>query len=187
MPFGPMQLLVVSYEGTELSPEVAAELKRLREHDIVRLVDVLVVMKDDDGTVTALETSDLSAEESTELGAIAGALIGLGAAGADGAEAGALAGAEAAAEGGGAILQEEVWYIADEIPAGSRAAVAILEHRWAIGLRDALLNAGAHGLVDAWIHPGDLIAIGQELGREELTVAGATADAGNGTRDAGTA
>src|SRR3954454_3850376 len=168
MPFGAMQMLVVSYEGTELSPEVAAELQRLREHAIVRLVDLLVVSKADDGTVTALETSDLTADESTELGAIAGALIGLGAAGQGGAEIGALAGAEAAADGG-SLLEGEVWYVADAIPPGSRAAVAILEHRWAIGLRDALLGAGAHGLVDAWIHPRDLVGLGIDLAREAET------------------
>src|SRR5689334_22101988 len=175
MPFGPMQMLVVTSEGTEISPEVAAELKRLREHDIVRLVDLLVVSKADDGTITAVETSDLSADESTELGAIAGALIGLGAAGADGAEVGAIAGAEAAAEREGGMLQDEVWYVADAIPPGSRAAVAILEHRWAIGLRDALLAAGAHGLVDAWIHPSDLVGLGVEMAAE------AEAEAGTGS------
>ena len=165
MSFGPMQMLVVSYEGTELSPEVAAELKRLREHDIVRLVDLLVVMKDEDGNVTAIEKSDLTKDESTELGALAGALIGLGAAGEDGMELGALAGAEAA-ESGGSLLEGEAWYVADAIPPGSRAAVAIIEHRWAIPLRDALLQAGAVGLVDAWIHPTDLIAAGRQIGLE---------------------
>src|SRR3954451_15378455 len=165
MAFGPMQMLVVSYEGTELSPEVAAELKRLREHDIVRLVDLLVVMKDENGDVTAIETSDLTKDESTQLGALAGALIGIGAAGEDGAELGALAGAEAA-EAGGSLLEGEAWYVADQIPPGSRAAVAIIEHRWAIPLREALLQAGAVGLVDAWIHPTDLIAAGRQIGQE---------------------
>src|SRR3954463_16650180 len=172
MPFGPMQMLVVSYEGTELSPEVAAGLKRLREHDIVRLIDVLVVSKADDGTITAVEGTDLTPDESTELGAIAGALIGLGAAGAEGAEIGALAGAEAGADAGGPLLQDEVWYVADAIPPGSRAAVAILEHRWAIGLRDALLAAGAQGLVDAWIHPSDLVGLGVDMARETGSEAG---------------
>ena len=168
MPFGPMQMLVLTYDGSEPSPEVAAELKRLREQDIVRLVDLLLVSKAEDGTISAIETSDLSSDEHTELGAIAGALIGLGAAGMEGAEAGALAGAEAAAEGE-SVLQDEVWYVADAIPPGSRAAVAILEHRWAIGLREALLRAGAQGLVDAWIHPSDLIGLGEEMGREAST------------------
>jgi len=60
---------------------------------------------------------------------------------------------------------------------GSRAAVAILEHRWAIGLRDALLAAGAHGLVDAWIHPSDLVGLGAEMALE----AEAESEAGTGS------
>src|SRR5690349_9980582 len=99
MSFGPMQLLVVGFGNAEMTGEVAAELKRLREHDIVRLVDMIVVTRTDDGDVASVEVSDLTKEESEELGAIAGALIGLGAAGEEGAEAGALAGAEAVDEG----------------------------------------------------------------------------------------
>jgi uncharacterized membrane protein len=159
MSFGPMQLLVVGFGDTEATGEIAAELKRLREHDIVRLVDMIVVSRDEDGTVGAIEVSDLSLDESEELGAIAGALIGLGAAGEEGAEAGALAGAEAADEGVSA-LGGEVWYVADAIPPGTTAAVAILEHRWAIPLREAVVRQGGITLADAWLHPTDLVALG---------------------------
>src|SRR4051795_12222573 len=141
MTFGPMQLLVVGFGNEEATGEIAAELKRLREHDVVRLVDMIVVSRGDDGDVGAIEVSDLSHDESEELGAIAGALIGLGAAGEEGAEAGALAGAEAADEGVSA-LGGEVWYVADAIPPGTTAAVAILEHRWAIPLREAIAGRG---------------------------------------------
>jgi uncharacterized membrane protein len=162
MSFGPMQVLVVGFESTEMSGEIAAELRRLREHDIVRLVDVLVVAKAQDGTVTAIETSDLSADESVQLGAFVGALIGIGADAEEGAVAGAAIGAEAAREGA-TPLEDEVWYIADAIPPGTRAAVAILEHRWAIPLRDAIERAGGFGLAESWLHPSDLIALGAHL------------------------
>lgn len=36
----------------------------------------------------------------------------------------------------------------------------MIEHRWAIGLRDLILDAGGFHLADAWIHPLDLVAIG---------------------------
>jgi uncharacterized membrane protein len=156
-----MQLLIVGFGNTEATGEIAAELRRLREHDIVRLVDLLVVAKDEAGEVTAVEVSDLSMAESEELGALAGALIGLGAAGEEGAEAGALAGA-AAAESGETPLGDEVWYVADAIPEGTTAAIAILEHRWAIPLRDAIQGRGGITLADAWIHPADLAELGAE-------------------------
>ena len=94
-----------------------------------------------------------------EFGAIAGALIGFGAEGEEGIEAGAIAGAEAL-EDGHAISEEEVWYVEDTIPNGSAAAVVLIEHRWAIPLRDAIVDAGGIALADEWLHPADLVAVG---------------------------
>jgi hypothetical protein len=150
MTFGPMQVLVVGFDGTEFTGTIAAELRRLREHDIVRLVDLIVVRKDADGNVTALETSDLTDAESAQLGALAGALVGLDAADEDD-----------GAGSGATMLQDEVWFVADAIPLGMSAAVAVLEHRWAIPLRDAIEQAGGQALADAWLHPSDLAELNQ--------------------------
>ena len=84
---------------------------------------------------------------------------------ATGAEAGALAGAEAAEEG--LLGEEAVWSIADVIPMGTTAAVALLEHRWAIPLRDAIRRAGGVPLADTWVHPEDLVAAGAALGSSD--------------------
>ena len=119
---------------------------------------MVVVAKDADGEIVGVEMSDLSGEETAELGAIAGALIGLGAEGDEGVELGAEAGAEAVEDG--FLGDETMWSIADVIPPGTTAAVALLEHRWAIPLRDAIRRAGGVPLADSWIHPEDLIAIG---------------------------
>ena len=159
MEFGPVQMLVLEFDRERLRGEILPELERLREKDIIRLVDLVVVEKSESGEVTALETSDLTADEATEYGAVVGALVGFGAAGEAGAVIGAAAGAEAAQEsmlGDGA----EVWYVADAIPAGSIAAIALIEHRWAIPLRDAVGRAGGVALADEWIHPEDLVGLG---------------------------
>ncbi len=160
MAIGPVQLLVVGFEAEqEFTGEVLAELQRLREHDIVRLIDLMVVRKDADGEVDSVQISDLSEEEATEFGAVVGALIGFGAGGEEGAEAGALAGAEAL-EDRHALGEKDVWYLADSIPDNSIAAVALLEHRWAIPFRDKILEAGGTVFADEWVHPGDLVAVG---------------------------
>jgi uncharacterized membrane protein len=158
--FGPVPILVIGFQDGKFSGEILAELRRLREHDIVRLVDLLFVTKDAGGEVATLETSDLSQGELQDLGALAGALVGFGAAGEEGLEAGALAGAETMASGT-AFDQQEVWQVADAIPSGSSAAIALLEHRWAIPLRDAIGRAGGLTVADEWVHPADLIAAGQ--------------------------
>ena len=156
---GPVQLMVVGFHEGNFSGEIIEELRRLREHDIVRLVDLLFVTKDADGNVAAIEHSDLSQEEAMAFGAIAGALVGLGADGEEGAEAGAVAGAIAAEDG--AIFDEaEAWYLADAIPPGDSAAIALIEHRWAIPLRESIQRAGGVALADEWVHPEDLVAAG---------------------------
>jgi uncharacterized membrane protein len=159
MAFGPIQILVVGFEDPEFKGEIRAELERLRENDVVRLVDLLVVRKDEDGNVERMQHSDLSQEELEDFGAIVGALIGVGADGEEGAEAGAILGA-AAMEDGHVFESKDTWYVDDAIPPGSAAAIALLEHHWAIGLRDAIQNAGGFHLADAWVHPADLVAIG---------------------------
>jgi hypothetical protein len=63
-------------------------------------------------------------------------------------------------EDGHIIDETEVWYLADAIPAGSSAAVALIEHRWAIPLREKIVNAGGITLADEWLHPADLMAVG---------------------------
>jgi hypothetical protein len=75
-----------------------------------------------------------------------------------GADAGADLGAGLAA--GGGLLDEAAWSVADVVPPGSMAAVALVEHRWAIPLRDAVRRAGGVALADAWIHPEDLVLYG---------------------------
>jgi hypothetical protein len=67
-----------------------------------------------------------------------------------------------AMEGGHVFGSTDTWYVDDAIPPGTAAAVALLDHRWAIGQRDAIREAGGFHLADAWVHPPDLIAIGVE-------------------------
>jgi uncharacterized membrane protein len=165
MAFGPVQILVIGFDEPQFKGQIRDELDRLRDHDVVRLIDLIVVRKDDDGNIERLHHSDLSHEEAVEFGAIAGALIGFGADGEEGMEAGAALGASEM-EDGYLLDESNSWYIDDAIPPGTAAAVAILEHRWAIGLRDAIRNAGGFHLADAWIHPADLVAIGM-LAKEE--------------------
>jgi hypothetical protein len=141
MALGPVQLLVVGFDRPDFRGDALAELERLRASDVVRVIDLLVVHKGSDGAVQRLAHSDLTAGEGA--GAVVGALIGLGEANDDPAPAG-----------------EELWSLEDLIPNGSAAAIALVEHRWASGVRGAIQAAGGMPLADAWIHPADLAAAG---------------------------
>jgi len=159
MAVGPVQMLVLGFAEPNFTGKIAAELDKLREHDFVKIVDALVVQKDDEGNITALQVTDLSEDEAIEMGAIAGALVGFGYGTEEAVDAGAELGAEAMADGH-LIPEEDAWYVADAIPNGSTAAIILLEHLWAISLRDAIVDAGGIALADEWIHAKDLIAVG---------------------------
>ncbi len=164
MALGPVQILVVGFDRPEFNGDVLEELRRLRDSDIVRLIDLLVVRKDEHGNLEKFKHTDLTPEELRELGATIGALIGLGFGDEqETMEVGARFGAEAIAN---EPEMSESWYVDDAIPPGTAAAIALIEHRWAIPFRDAIHVAGGFHLADAWIHPADLVAIGM-LAAEE--------------------
>jgi uncharacterized membrane protein len=146
MALGPVQLLVVGFDRPDFGGEVLAELERLREGDVVRVIDLLVVHKGADGVVQRLHHSDLTAGEAEGAGAVVGALIGLGAA--------------HEAEAGHLPAEDEFWSLDEAIPDDSAAAIALVEHRWAIGTREAIRAAGGVAVAEAWVHPADLVAAG---------------------------
>jgi uncharacterized membrane protein len=162
MAIGPVQLIVIGFEHPEFHGEIIAELERLRASDTVRVIDALAVHKDAAGEIEVQHLSNLSKDEAIEVGSKVAALIGLGIAGEEGMAAGAEAGAEAVVEGNGVNVfsDDEAWDILEEIPNDSAAALLLLEHHWAVPLRDAIARAGGFRISDGFISPLDLVEIG---------------------------
>jgi uncharacterized membrane protein len=160
MAVGPVQLIVLGFSHPKFHGEIIAELERLRASDTVRVIDALAVYKDAAGEIEVEHLSNLSTDEAIELGSKIGALIGLGVEGEEGMAAGAAAGAEAAADGVQVFTDEDAWDVLEDIPNDSAAALILLEHQWAVPLRDAIARAGGFRLSDGFISPLDLIAIG---------------------------
>jgi len=160
MAIGPVQLIVLGFDHPQFHGEIIAELERLRESDTVRVIDSLAVYKDADGEVEVEHLSNLTEDEARELGSKVGALIGLGIEGDEGFEAGAAAGAEAAEDGVQVFSEQEAWDVLEDIPNDSAAALLLIEHHWAVPLRDAIARAGGFRLGDGFISPLDLVEIG---------------------------
>jgi len=160
MAIGPVQLIVLGFNHPDFHGEVIAELERLHENGMVRVIDSLAVYKDADGDLEVEHLSNLTQDEAIELGSKIGALIGLGIDGEEGMEAGAEAGAEQAAEEGINVFGGEEWDVLEDIPNDSAAALILLEHHWAVPLRDAIARAGGFRISDGFISPLDLVAIG---------------------------
>ena len=159
MAIGPVQLVVLGFKHPEFHGEIIAELERLRESDTVRVIDALAVHKDADGAIEVAHLSNLSKDEAIELGSKVGALIGLGIDGEEGFAAGAAAGAAAGEDGVEVFSEEDAWDVVEEIPNDSAAALVLIEHHWAIPLRDAVMRANGFRIADGFISPLDLVAI----------------------------
>jgi uncharacterized membrane protein len=177
MAIGPVQLLVLGFKQPDFQGEIRQELDRLRDNDLVRVIDALAVRKDADGNVEVLHESQLSDDEQAAFGALVGGLIGLGAAGEEGFEIGAERGAEAVAERGGVFSEEAAWDVLEEIPPDTAGLLILLEHRWAIPLRDAIARAGGFRLASEFISPLDLVAVGLVEAEEAEALASAERDA----------
>ena len=162
MAIGPVQLIVLGFNHPNFHGEIIEELERLHDSGTVRVIDALAVYKDANGELEAEHLSNLSEQEAIEVGSKIGALIGLGIDGEEGMEAGAQAGAEEVEAAGGVhvFTEEEGWDVLEDIPNDSAAALILLEHHWAVPLRDAVFRAGGFRISDGFISPLDLVAIG---------------------------
>ena len=181
MAVGPVQLLVIGFEHPDFHGQIIEELEKLRDSDTIKVIDSLAVYKDAAGDIEVMHLSNLTRDEAVEIGSKVAALVGLGIEGEEGAIAGAEIGAEVAAEEGiHAFDEETAWDVMGEIPNDSAAALLLIEHHWAVGLRDAIASAGGFRLADGFISPFDLVALGMvtaEEAKEHVAVESAEAAA----------
>jgi uncharacterized membrane protein len=170
MAIGPVQLIVLGFDNPNFRGEIKAELQRLHDSHTVNVIDSLAVYKDAQGGIEVEHLSNLTHEQAVELGSKVGALVGLGIEGEEGAIVGAEAGAEAAQEGVEVFSDEQAWDVIGDIPNGTAAALILLEHQWAVPLRDAIARAGGFRISDGFISPLDLVAIGVVAREEALAL-----------------
>lgn len=135
---GPVQVLVVGFDQPTFSGEVLAEFTRLREAGLVRLIDVLLVSRSEDGTLETLEAPDAAA---ADLGGLAVEVLGQP--------------QNASQAETSEIDTAAMWSLADAIPVGGTAAVALIEHVWAAPLSAAIQRAGGTLLEETWLAPED--------------------------------
>jgi hypothetical protein len=134
---GPVQVVVVGFDQPSFSGEVVAEFTRLEEAGIVRLVDLLLVSRAEDGTFETMTDDHFAAH----FGRFAAGVLGW------------------AAEEDVAASEpeaESTWSLADAVPPRGTAAVALIEHRWALPLREAILRNGGRALDETWLARDDL-------------------------------
>jgi hypothetical protein len=148
MAIGPVQLIVLGFDHPDFHGEIFQELERLRESDTVRVIDALAIHKNADGEIEVSHVSGQNGEAGV-LGSKVGALVGLGG--------GSL---EPAVKRQHAFSEEDAWDVIEDIPPDTAAALLLIDHHWAIPLRDAVMRSNGFRIADGFINPLDLVAIG---------------------------
>ncbi len=151
---GPVQVLVLGFDQPSFTGEILAELTRLRAAGVVRLIDVLLVARIDDDTFETLDAPD---GMPADLGQPTAALLARP----------DTAHPDAAALGEADALRDSAWSLADSVPVGSTAAVALIEHTWAVPLRDAIQRAGGVPLDETWLTQPDVQLLETLMGQAE--------------------
>jgi uncharacterized membrane protein len=157
-------MLIVGFgEKAEFKGEILEELDRLSSRGLIRVIDVALLRKGEDGRLSLTEGTGLSAEEEVEFGAIIGGLIGFAAGGEVGAVRGAIAGAEAAEERQFGITTEVLSEFADGLEPGTAVGVLLFEHTWAARLKGLIRANDGVPLMQGFLTPEVLLMVGEEL------------------------
>jgi hypothetical protein len=116
MSIGPVEYIAIAFPGNKFSGEIVPAIKELQDSGTIQVLDLVIISKDRDGNVTAIELSEASPEEAATL-----AVLGV--------------------KGTRLLGQEDVEEIGAALDPNSTAALMIWENVWAAKFAESLRNA----------------------------------------------
>jgi hypothetical protein len=122
MALGPVEVIAIGFPGNQFRGEIAAALQELVENDTIRIIDLAFVRKEDDGTVTALEMSDLDPDDYLQFDPMVSEVSGM-------------------------LSEEDIQRVASDLPAGSSVGVLLFEDVWARRISEATRRANGQVLI----------------------------------------
>ena len=135
---GPLQVITVSFDpGADFQGRVLAEVDRLQGRGVLRLLDMLVVAKTEDGTIQRLAVGD-----DEDFGTLLEGIISLDGAG---------PAEPVAGDGSSGFDPTDAWTLAESLPPGTALAFLLIEHGWAQPLLDAITETGGALLVEGFL------------------------------------
>jgi len=106
MSIGPVEYIAIAFPGNKFSGKIIPAIKELQDSGTIRVLDLVIITKDEAGDVRAIELSEASPEERATL-----ATLGV--------------------EGKNLLGQEDFEDIGDALDPNSTAALMIWENVWA--------------------------------------------------------
>jgi uncharacterized membrane protein len=163
MTIGPLQLVFIKFDDESRTGAIAGELKAVRKTGVIRLVDLLYVYKDKDGSLRSKNVSDLAEASKAEYGLVLQGLMGMREAQKTQGAVDKIAAAMSFSAGEFGLSSEHVQEIANRLPLGGSAILALFEHTWAVRLKEAILNAGGELLAQGLLSPEIMALTGTTL------------------------
>lgn len=142
---GPIDYIVVGFTGNNFDGSILSELSKAVDSGVIRVVDMVFVLRDADGTVTMAEIED----QHEELKAVADAIGHVG--------------------DMPLLTEDDVQKLGATMANDSSAGILVIEQLWAKGLKQALLDKGAELLDEGRIHPDTVAAAVEDLETTKTT------------------
>jgi hypothetical protein len=119
---GPVEYLVVEFPGNKFKGEIVPALQELTDNGTIRILDLVFVRKEADGSLNMVELSDLPPDQAAAFDDLEGDVYDL-------------------------WNEADVALLADNLQPDSSAGLLVFENLWSTRLRDAIVNANGR-LVD---------------------------------------
>ena len=147
---GPVDYLVVEFPGSNFNGEILPELADLVRRGIVRVLDLLLITKDDTGGYEAFEFGDTVPGDLGELRDMEGELADL-------------------------LSEDDVTAVAETLEPGSTAALLVYENLWAAPFASAVRRAGGQLVANGRIPVQAILgALEEEIAQEQIAAEGTT-------------
>jgi hypothetical protein len=130
---GPVGYLVVEFPGNKMTGEGFVELVDLVDRGLIRVIDLAFVMRNDDGSVQALDLRDIDGDGELDLAVFEGASSGL-------------------------LDESDIAESGAVIEPGSSAAVLVYENRWAARFTAAVREGGGELVAAGFIPQAAIVA-----------------------------
>ena len=138
MTYGAIDFIALEFKSSELSPEIATHLLELVDKGIVRIIDLVVVVKNPDGEVSALEIEQIGDSTLAIFEPLQNEITGM-------------------------ATMEDIELVGQALENDSRAAIIMFENLWAVKLKEAILNEGGRLLMHERIPDEVVLEVVEEM------------------------
>lgn len=122
MTYGPVDFVALEFEGNKFKGEIIANLLELVDKEIVRVIDLVVILKDEDGEVMVREMQELDDKLVTIFDPLEVKAVGM-------------------------VTEGDIEMVADTLANNTTAALLMFENLWAVKFQDSVIEADGRVLM----------------------------------------